>query len=225
LPTEESWHPDCTVLHRAGPEPQEDSGTAPQGDRRRTEHRIEYAMQTRHSEVRRPAHKARGNELPTDELRGTWHRVLLVLVAVVSVGLGVLFGAEGALGAEPEGYAGTGRLMVALLGTGVPEDRSEPAIRPGSVCPSHDCSLLNGAPIAARGRTSSPPLQGFMTGRTRFDRTASRLAAVGDGKVGLRILDPLFAIVGMSNQPSWSPAAERPALQRILVGVRLVVPF
>ena len=163
--------------------------------------------------------------MPTDELQGRWHTVLLALVAAVSVGLGVLFGAEGALAAEPEGYAQTGRLMVALLRTGVPGDRSEPAIRPGSVCPSHDCALLNGAPNAARGRRSSPPLQGFMTGRTPFDRTVSRLTAVGDGKVGLRILDPLFAIVGMSSQPSWSPAAERPALQRILVGVRLVVPF
>jgi len=163
--------------------------------------------------------------LPTEELQRKRRTALLALVAGVSLCFGVLCAAEGALGAEPEGYAETGRLMVALLGTGVPGDRSEPAINQGSACPSHDCPLLNGAPDAARGRTSSPPLQGFMMGRTRFDQTASRLAAAGDGKVGLRILDPLFAIVGMPSQPSWSPTAERPALQRILVGVRLVVPF
>jgi len=182
-------------------------------------------MQSPHSEVRQPVHKARGNAWPAGELQGKRLTVLLALVAGVSVGLGVLFAAEGALGAEPERHPETGRLMVALAAAGVSRDPSEQAIPPRSACPSDDCRPGNGAPDVPRVRTSSPPLQGLMTGRTRFDGTASRLAAVGDSKVGLRILDPLYAIVGMPSHPSWSPAAERPALQRILVGFRLVVPF
>ena len=225
MPTEEPWHSDCTLLDRAAPKPQGDSRTAHQGDRRRTENRIEYAMQNRHSEVRHPAHKARGNALATLELQGKRRTVLLALVAGVSVGLGVLFAAGGALGAEPERHPETGRLMVALAAAGVSRNPSEPTIPPRSACPSDDCGPRNGAPDAERVQTSSPPLQGLMTGRTRFDGTASSLAAAADSKVGLRILDPLYAIVGMPNQPSWSPAAERPALQRILVGFRLVVPF
>ena len=225
MPTEEPWHSDCTLLDRAGPKPQGDSRTAHQGDRRRTENRIEYAMQNRHSEVRHPAHKARGNALPTEGPRGKRRTVLLALVAGVSVGLGVLFAAGGALGAEPERHTETGRLMVALVAAGVSRDPYEPAISPRSACASDECRPPNGAPDAARARTSSPPLQGLMTGRTGFNGTASRLAAVGDSKVGLRILDPLYAIVGMPGQPSWSPVAERPTLQRIIVGFRLVVPF
>jgi hypothetical protein len=182
-------------------------------------------MQSRHSEVRHPAHRACGNALPSLELQGKRRTVLLALVAGVSVGLGVLFAAGGALGAEPERHPETGRLMLALVAAGVSRDPSKPAIPPRSACPSDDCSPLNGAPDAARVRTSSPPLQELMTGGTRFDGTPSHLAAVGDSRVGLRILDPLYAIVGMPSQPSWSPAAERPTLQRILVGFRLVVPF
>jgi hypothetical protein len=113
---------------------------------------------------------------------------------------------------------------VALVAAGVSGSFSD---RPSATIPVpfDDCRLGAGAPVWPRVRTSSPPLQGLMTGGTRFDGTASHLAAVGDSKVGLRILDPLYAIVGMPSQPSWSPAAERPALQRILVGLRLVVPF
>lgn len=187
-------------------------------------------MQSPHLGRRRPARKALGNLFPTGGLQPRRRRLLFALVVGASVGCGVLFAADGARGAEPDNKAATaGVRVVESLDAAALGNQHEGISSPQSVCPSGRCRPLDRAPEAGPVPTSSPPSdEGNKTDQGSLHLTEARsrrLREAGDRRLGLRILDPLYATLAVPSHPAWSPEAERPAEQRFLVGFSFFVPF
>jgi len=173
-------------------------------------------------------HRACQDAPPADRSQRTFRTTLLGLVASVVVGFGVLFTAEGALGAEPAPDSATAEVSLASLGAVTPGNPSDAVSPTASGCSSHECGPSIDAPDTKPLPTVSTPPNGSAAYSTRLNRSIphiERVETVGDRQVGVRIVQPFYATVAMPRRPSWSPLAGRPVGQRILVGVRFVVPF
>jgi len=150
------------------------------------------------------------------------------MVGTVSLSPGGPLAAAGAFAAEPEHEAGTAWARAASEPRAAQDEPSEQANPAQSACSPGSCRLPTGTPDQARPLDSSPPLGERETAGVHPVQPAvnpRRLAAAGDRQLGLRILKPLYAIVALPSHAAWSPVANRPAAQRILVGLSFVVQF